>query len=262
MIAKPFLHWVGGKRRSLPALRAAVPAFRGVYHEPFVGGGAMFFDLAPSQAVLSDSNLRLIRAWRGVRDDVEIVIDWLRTFVHSEDFFYRMRDVRADALSDSQLAAWFIYLNRTGFNGLYRENRSGAFNVPWGKHVKPPNYDEENLRACSRALQGVALEHEDFCAAFLRARPGDLIYCDPPYVPLSETSNFTAYTARGFSGADQVRLRDAALDAKSRGVHVLLSNSVAARELYAAFEIAEVPVGRSVNCKGDRRGKVVELLIR
>jgi DNA adenine methylase len=175
----------------------------------------------------------------------------------------RKKDV--DARSDAEVAAWFIYLNKTGYNGLYRVNSKNGFNVPFGDYKRPNTCDEPTLRACARQLQGVELRHQDFAAAALRARKGDLVYFDPPYVPLSNTSSFTSYTQHGFGPDEQERLRDLARELKGRGVHVLLSNSSAdaVRELYAdGFELVEIQARRSINSQAGGRGAVTELLIK
>lgn len=266
---RPFLKWVGGKRGLLPTLNAHAPARFGRYHEPFVGGGALFFDLAHRRtlargAVLSDNNERLMRAYRGVRDAVEDVIARLRSYPHDKDFYLRMREHAVDEGTDAEVAAWFIYMNRTGYNGLYRVNQSNRFNVPFGDYQNPKICDPEGLRACSRALSCAELRCEPFDLVAERAEPGDFVYFDPPYVPLSPTSSFTSYTASGFGLVHQQKLADVARSLKSRGVHVLVSNSNAplVRELYReGFTAVEVQAARSVNSRGDGRGKIVELLM-
>ncbi len=262
---RPFLKWVGGKRQLLPEIVAHAPKSFGRYFEPFVGGGALFFHLRPREAVLADANERLVRTYRGVRDEVESVIDLLRGYPYDPDFYYRTRDVAIDRRSDAEVAAWLIYLNRAGFNGLYRVNRDNQFNVSFGRYSNPTICDPANLRACSEALRGVELVVGDFADAVADARRGDFAYFDPPYVPLSATSCFTSYAADGFDADDQRRLRATAVKLKKRGVRVLLSNSSApfVRELYSGgFEAIEVYASRAVNCRADRRGAVKELLIR
>jgi DNA adenine methylase len=193
------------------------------------------------------------------------VIALLREYRHEEQFYYSVRERAIDELSDAEVAAWLIYLNKIGFNGLYRVNRQNRFNVPFGRHKNPTICDEPTLRACSRALEGVELQVADFEQVAERAEAGDLVYFDPPYVPLSVTSSFTRYTSDGFDGDAQIRLRDLALRLKRRGVHVLLSNSSASyvRELYQQdFEIIEVSATRQVNSKASGRGAITELVIR
>jgi DNA adenine methylase len=263
--AKPFIKWVGGKRQLLSELEPRIPTRFNTYHEPFVGGGALFFHLLPERAVLSDTNERLVRTYLGIRDTVEDVIDKLASYPHDRDFFLQMRGVDIDAKTDVEVAAWFIYLNRTGFNGLYRVNRSNVYNVPFGDYDNPTICDAENLRACSRALKHTEIRCESFEAVAERARPGDFVYFDPPYVPLSVSSNFTSYTSGGFGMREQQKLRDVARGLKDDGVRVLLSNSSAPEvyELYGdGFELATVGATRAVNCKGAGRGRVQELIIR
>ena len=270
---KPFIKWVGGKRRLVPELLRQAPEDFGRYHEPFVGGGALFFGLAEEHAgrerwaSLSDTNLRLVRTYRAVRDDVEGLIARLRDYAeaHDKDQYYAVRALDVDRMEhDADVAAWFIYLNKTGFNGLYRVNRKGDFNVPMGRYKNPNICDGDNLRACSRALHGVDIRQEGFERAAARAVAGDFLYFDPPYVPASATANFTAYTSDGFGYAEQERLRDVARDLKSRGARVILSNSDTppVRSLYQrGFAKRQVMMTRAVNSRASKRGGVPELLI-
>ncbi|MGA2448100.1 MAG: DNA adenine methylase [Polyangiaceae bacterium] len=263
--ARPFIKWAGGKRQLLPALIERVPESYGTYFEPFVGGGALFFSQRPGQAVLADVNTRLIRTYRGVRDHVDEVIGLLRDYPHDSKFYYDLRQRDIDSASDAEVAAWFIYLNKTGYNGLYRVNRGNGFNVPFGRYANPTICDEPTLRACSAALAGVErLLVSDFEVAVADATRGDFAYFDPPYVPLSITSSFTSYTSQGFGLEDQIRLRDLARRLKKRGVRVLLSNSSTpfVRDLYAEdFDVEEVLATRMVNSKASARGAIIELVI-
>ena len=273
----PFLKWVGGKRQLLSHLLPLVPpgvfAGRARYFEPFLGGGALFFAVSPPTAVcaavLNDSNAQLINAYRVVRDHLPSLIARLRSFekLHSEAFYYAQRATVPPGVVDQ--AARFIYLNKAGFNGLYRVNKTGGMNTPWGKH---PSYtcDVEGLKACSKALQAAVLSSHDALVldstpcSTLYPKKGDFVYFDPPYVPLTATANFTAYTEGGFDDADQVALRDLALRLKKRGVVVVLSNSSAdrVRQLYAnGFKITEIDARRAVNSKGTARWAVKELII-
>lgn len=272
--AKPFIKWAGGKRRLLQELRLDIPEAIGRYHEPFIGGGALFFDQARRHqpgsapwAVLSDANRRLIRTYRAVRDAPDRLIERLRErkATHDRDQFYAVRALDPDSfVDDVEVAAWFIYLNKTAFNGLYRVNRKGRFNVPLGKYANPNICDEDGIRAASAALQGAELHHESFENVEHRADPGDVVYFDPPYVPASKTSSFTDYTRDGFTLEDQTRLRDVAAALKMRGVCVILSNSdtPVVRELYGqGFDLRQVSCGRSINSKAKKRGRVGELII-
>src|SRR5258706_11412152 len=237
--ARPFVKWAGGKRQLLSSLLQHAPRDAPSYFEPFIGGGALFFALRPKRAVLADVNERLIRTYTGVKNNVEDVIRLLKSYPHSPAFFYRFRQKKIDGASDAEVAAWFIYLNKTGFNGLYRVNRDNRFNVPFARYASPNICDEPTLRACSAALAGTELLVEDFAKVVAKAKRGDFVYFHPPYVPLSVTSSFTSYTSVGFGEAEQKRLRDTALKLKKRGVRVLLSNSSSpmVRELYAGFAV-------------------------
>jgi len=262
--ARPFVKWAGGKRQLLRELLKHVPLRHGRYFEPFLGGGALFFALRPPLATLADKNERLIRAYKGIKNDVEQVAKLLKTYRHEEKFFYGMRNVDIDARSDAEVAAWFVYLNKTGFNGLYRVNRENRFNVPFGRCENPKICDVRTLRACSTALAKAVLRVEDFEKIAARAKQGDFVYFDPPYAPLSATSSFTSYTSSGFGLEEQTRLRDVARALKRRGVHVLLSNSSApsVRALYSrGFDVVEVSATRMVNSKAAGRGAVTELII-
>ena len=261
----PFVKWAGGKRSVLRHLLPLVPTSFGKYFEPFVGGGAMFFALQPQRAVLSDNNERLVRTYAAIRDEVALVIALLESYPHDKDFFLRLRRSYIDLGTDPEVAAWLLYLNRTCFNGLYRVNRRNEFNVPFGRYANPTICDAARLRACSTALQGIELACADFEGVAVRASPGDFVYFDPPYLPLSKTSSFTSYTADGFGLVEHRRLRDLALDLKARGVHVLISNSSAPaiEELYAdaAFKVARIEANRAINSNASGRGKIAEFAI-
>jgi DNA adenine methylase len=263
--ATPFVKWAGGKRQLLRVLREHLPQTFGTYYEPFVGGGALFFELLPRRAVLADSNARLIRAYLGVQHDVERVISLLREYPHTKDFFDRLKREVIDNAADAEVAAWLIYLNKTGYNGLYRVNSKNLFNVPYGRYARPNICDAENLRACAEALRGADVRCADFADATSGASRGDFVYFDPPYVPRSDSSYFTSYTARGFGAAEQERLRDVALALKRRGVCVLLSNSATqlVENLYSRhFELVPVMAKRRVSRDTGNRGAVKEYLIR
>lgn len=268
---KAFLRWVGSKAKLLPAIREWLPPMFNRYHEPFVGSGALYFDLAPRDAVLSDANNRLTVTYGAIQRDVDTVLTPLRVYAemytkHGAPFYYHVRDkIDPDTMENPELAAWFIFMNRTGFNGVYRVNASGDYNVPAGKFANPPTVcDEALLRAAAEALAPAIIVNSDFRATEERAQPGDLVYLDPPYVPTSESADFTTYTKGGFGLAQQTALRDMAVRLKRKGVHVLLSNSDTSRvrELYAGFELRQIQRAGSVNSDGEKRQKVTELLIR
>lgn len=277
VLPRPFLKWVGGKRQLLPELLARVEragAF-GRYHEPFVGGGALFFELhrlglLKKHAFLSDYNPRLIETYEGVRDHVDEVIALLERHKkrHSEDHFYRVRALgeapEKAGKTVSERAARIIYLNRTCYNGLYRENSKGQFNTPLGRYKNPRICDEVNLRAVSKALKKAKIEHRHFESVVEQAKPGDLVYFDPPYHPVSKTASFTAYDQGGF-GEDSQRLLALVYERlHEKGVNVILSNSMTdlIRDLYRAYTVDEVYAARAINSRADRRGKVSEALVR
>ena len=269
VVPKPFVRFVGGKTQLLPELRRHVPATYNRYYEPFVGGGALFWELAPRDAVLSDTNPAIIIAYAQLRDAVGVVIDYLRDLAkeHAMDAratFDRERAATRMWCNCAQCAARFVYLQKVGYNGVWRTNRSGIYNAPLGKFGKPPTIcDEPLLRACSQRLQGVTILAHDFVNVMPSAKAGDFVYCDPPYVPASDTANFTGYTRDGFTMADQERLRDAAWMLKQRDVHVVLSNADVpeVRALYKDFTIHAVKARRNVNSNPDKRGKVGEVII-
>lgn len=276
-LPRPFLKWVGGKRQLLPELLARVEragAF-GRYHEPFVGGGALFFELhrlgkLKKYAWLSDYNTRLIETYEGLRDHVEEVIALLEGHKarHSEEHFYKVRALgkgpeRAGETLPER-AARIIYLNKTCYNGLYRENSKGEFNSPFGRYKNPQICDEDNLRAASRALKKAKIETRHFKTIVERAKPGDLVYFDPPYHPVSKTASFTSYDRGGFGEESQRLLARVYAQLDRKGVRVLLSNSMTdiVQDIYSAFIIDEVSANRAVNSRADRRGKVREALVR
>jgi DNA adenine methylase len=269
----PFLKWAGGKRVLLPQIVPLVPARIDTYYEPFLGGGALFFFLAAEQplrfrrAVLGDGNAELVVCYQAIRNDVEGVIRELDKHPYEEDHYYSVRALEPEQLSAVERAARTIYLNRTGFNGLYRVNSSGKFNVPFGRHEKLLQVCRpELLRRVSQALRGddVEIVSGDFGAVVAGVRRGDFVYFDPPYVPLSATSKFTAYAQSGFGLADQERLAETLRTLGRREVPALLSNSDCAltRKLYRGLDPMPVDVRRSINSVASRRGPVSELLVK
>ena len=271
--AKPFLKWAGGKRRVLPLLLDKSPRKWARYHEPFIGGGALFFSIAAQKprpegwATISDQNERLVRTFTAVRDNVDVLIERLHEHaeLHCKEYYYDVRAIDIDHTDDVEVAAWLIYLNRTGFNGLYRVNKKGKFNVPIGRYKNPTICDEKNLHACSAALKGVNINCEGFDAVLDRAGSRDFVYFDPPYVPASKTSSFTSYTADGFGSHDQERLRDVARMLKQSDVQVMLSNSDVprVRKLYTpGFRKHAIQVKRAISASAKNRGAVGELIIR
>lgn len=292
--SRPLLKWAGGKRQLLPALRAFYPARFGHYYEPFVGSGAVFFDLFASgrldgvPATLTDCNADLIGCYRIVRDRRDDVQRALARLARGHEaggaeHFYAVRarfnrtrarigpDRVADACTPA-LAAMLIYLNRTGFNGLFRLNAAGEFNVPAGRYLRPRICDPDHLAAVADALgaPGVRLGLAPFESVLTTARAGDLVYFDPPYAPVSETARFTSYTARPFTLEDHARLLACAVALASRGCRVMVSNSSAPamaalyddpRVAAAGLRVHRVPARRAINSRGSARGPVTEFLL-
>ena len=270
LAAKPFVKWVGGKRSLIKQLATRLPDRFNAYCEPFLGGGALFFALrsitggGADSFCLSDINLDLITAYQVIQRDAAPLIAKLRQHAqkHNREYYYSTR--KQHHLQDRiETAARFIYLNKTCFNGLWRVNSKGEFNVPMGSDPKPAICQEDNLRACHDALQGVDIRWQDFRKT--RAAKGDLVYFDPPYHPLNATSSFTSYAVNGFTPQDQTELRDLCLALDRQGVKLMVSNSDTAfiHELYQSpiFNIATVQAPRMVNRNPDKRGAVNELLI-
>lgn len=265
--ARPFLKWAGGKGRLLDQYQAFFPKGFCHYYEPFLGGGAIFFYLHNRcrQAVLADLNNELVNVYRCVRDEVTTLIDLLHGHQerHCRDYYYGVR-AQQQLTSPVQRAARLIYLNKTCFNGLYRVNASGQFNVPMGSYKNPRICDESALLDASQALQKVEIECETFPTVLERAQSDrDFVYFDPPYHPISATSSFTGYNRYGFRAADQERLRQTFAQLAQRGVKVMLSNSDCAfiRQLYQDFHIHQIQASRAINSNAKRRGKISELVI-
>jgi DNA adenine methylase len=268
-IARPFIKWAGGKRQLLTQLFQHFPKQIGTYYEPFLGGGAVFFALSQERgfqrAVINDFNRELMDCYRVIRDFPEDLMKQLDRYSYDRRFFDRVKAQKPDKLQPVQRAARMIYLNKNGFNGLYRVNRKGEFNVPFGQFAKAPaNYDRNNILACSAALSSfVDIQSMDFEASVSRAVEGDLVYFDPPYVPATPTSSFTSYTSTGFGLKEQERLAKLVRDLADRGVHVVASNSDTpiVRKLYEGCRLTRVEARRAINSRGDKRGPVGELII-
>lgn len=256
---RPFVKWVGGKRQLLNILNAAAPKIHGKYFEPFLGGGAFLFSRLPSSATISDANPELINCYLTIRDYVEPLLENLSAHENTETHFYITRSENLSGLTQVQRASRFIFLNKTCWNGLYRENKSGQFNTPFGRYKNPKIVDTENLRAVSHYLKtsGIDIENCDYRQATDQAQPGDFVYLDPPYVPLTKTASFAGYMKGGFGIDDPMALAKVFTGLVSLGVSVMTSNSNTAtvRDLYKNFNIETVHASRSVNCKPGCRGK-------
>ncbi|MCE9574012.1 MAG: DNA adenine methylase [Deltaproteobacteria bacterium] len=266
--ATPVVKWVGGKTRLLPELRARMPERIGRYYEPFAGGAALFFATQPGHAVLSDFNRDLIGTYRAVATDVDALMRRLELHrkAHSDEHYYGMRARWNDgsvSWTPVDRAAAFIYLNKTCYNGLWRVNRSGAFNVPVGRYVEPTIFSSEGLRAAAAVLASAELRCGDFRRAVDDAGKGDFVYFDPPYDPLTKTANFTSYTAGSFGDDDQRELAELVRTLVGRGCRVMLSNSDTPfiRSLYKGLRVDRVSCARAINSNASRRGAVDEVVV-
>ena len=264
----PIVKWVGGKRQLMFELLKNMPETYNRYFEPFIGGGALLFELQPDNAYISDMNEELINLYQVVRDNVDELIVDLQKHDISKDYFMEIRNIdrteEYKSWSNVKKASRFIYLNRTCFNGMYRVNSKGEFNVPFGHYKNPRILDENNLINCSNLLQRTEIKHADFSEILKKVKKGDFVYFDPPYVPLSETSSFTSYTKDGFDIDMQFKLRDVCDELDSMGIKFLLSNSDTklVNELYENYNIKKVFASRQINANPDGRGKITEVLVR
>ena len=269
---KPFVKWAGGKRQILDKLIKYVPEDFNTYYEPFVGGGALFFELSPKNAVINDSNEELINVFRCIKDEEKLtkMSNELNHHEanHSEEYYYKIRNIDRDKnkfnrLSDYKRAARTIYLNKACFNGLYRVNSKGEFNVPFGKKLKVNTYEGQNIGIIHAYLNfnNIKILSIDFEEAVKDAKEGDFIYFDPPYD--SDTSTFNSYTEDGFSKDEQIRLSNVFKNLSDRGCYVMLSNhnTVLINELYKDFYIHKITAKRNINSNGEKRGKVEEVII-
>ncbi|MFT9123410.1 MAG: Dam family site-specific DNA-(adenine-N6)-methyltransferase [Leuconostoc mesenteroides] len=270
---RPFIKWVGGKRQLLPELAKYVPKNFGTYFEPFLGGGAFLLNLKPECAVVNDFNSELFITWLTVRDQPGKLLGLLRKYQanHSKELYLDLRaadrDGRLENMSYVERAARFVYMNKTGFNGLWRVNKKGQNNVPFGSYKNPNVADKTNIFASSKYLNTAQIKilNGDFEQAVSEAKSGDFVYFDPPYIPVSETSSFTSYSS-SFRYEQQVRLRDLFKHLHENGVHVLLSNSDVPliNELYGdikGVKIEHVSVNRSVGAHANSRKRVAEVIV-
>ena len=268
---QPFTKWTGGKRQLLGELRSYMPETYGRYFEPFVGGGALFFDLAPEKAVINDFNEELINAYRQIKNNPAELINLLIKHKenNSKDYYLELRsadrDGRISRMTGVERAARILYMLRVDFNGLYRVNSKNQFNVPYGRYKNPKIVDVDLLYQISEYLNenDVEILQTDFAEAVKDAQTGDFVYFDPPYIPLNETSSFTSYTHEGFSYEEQVRLRNTFKELTERGVYAMLSNSSnpLVEELYKDFNIYFVEAQRTNGAKSSSRGKISEIIV-
>jgi len=273
-MCRPFVKWAGGKRQLVEELLRSRPGEYNRFIEPFIGGGALFFALRPDNAFISDINEELINIYTVVRDNVDKLIVELKEHEKKykggdpQGYFYDVRNVDREAgyarWSNVRKAARLIFLNKTCFNGLFRMNSRKQFNTPFGFYVNPAIVDENNLLACSRVLASAEIAATGFDHVLNIAQKGDLVYFDPPYVPLSSTANFTSYTGEGFDLEMQKRLRDVCDQLDAKEVKWMLSNSYTdfVLDLYKdKYHIRTVEASRAINCKADKRGKVAEVIV-
>lgn len=270
-LVAPVLKWVGGKRQLLGTLTSLLPQRFTTYCEPFVGGGALLFDLQPNTAYVNDINIDLICVYNVIKSDVESLITALQDYKNETEFFYSVRDWDRDkekysSLSDVQKASRILYLNKTCYNGLFRVNNAGEFNSPFGNYRSPNIVNASTLRAVSSYLNTakVYLTSLDYAEVLKTLPKGTFVYLDPPYDPVSDTSSFTGYSKGGFTRDDQIRLRECCDDLNARGLKFMLSNSATdfIKEQYAAYPITIVQAKRAVNSDSTKRGEVSEVVVR
>jgi DNA adenine methylase len=264
----PIVKWAGGKRQLIFDLIKNMPKNYNRYFEPFIGGGALFFELQPENAYISDVNEELINLYSVIQNNVDELIEDLQKHEVSKKYFLKIREADRKhsykKWTNVQKASRFIYLNRTCFNGLYRVNSKGQFNVPFGNYSNPRIIDEHNLYNCSELLKNTQIECKSFTAILNEVEKGDFVYFDPPYMPLSETSSFTSYTKDGFDEDMQFQLREVCDELNDRGVYFLLSNSNTPliNELYSEYTIKKVFASRQINANANGRGKIAEVLVK
>ncbi|MGP1447201.1 MAG: DNA adenine methylase [Candidatus Limimorpha sp.] len=268
----PFLKWVGGKRQLIPEIRKLLP--KGVsshpYYEPFIGGGALFFDLQPKCAIINDCNKELINAYRIIRDNPKELIEDLKKHKNTAEYFYEIRAIDRQPifynLTNIERASRIIFLNKTCYNGLYRVNNAGEFNSPFGNYKNPNIVNEPVINAVSKYLNSaqIQISNEDYEVILRDIPTNSFVYLDPPYHPVSESSNFTGYVQGGWNEEDQIRLRDTCNILNDNGIKFILSNSASdfIREIYSDYNIHIVQANRAVNSNPSKRGQVDEFLIR
>ena len=255
-LAEPILKWAGGKRQLLRTLLPLVPNYSGKYIEPFVGGGAMFFALSPRRAILSDCNEELILLYQTIAANPDAVIEELKQYNNTEEDYYRVRSLDWKSLSPVEASARMIFLNKTGYNGLYRVNRKGAFNVPYGKNQRTNICNEEQIRRAAVALKNTEIICADYREVLKEyATCDDFVFLDPPYFQVTKKETFLRYTSDRFYEPDQIELAELVNELFDKGCHLLITNSNHPRiyDLYSRFDINVITVRRSVNCKGNGR---------
>lgn len=272
-LVMPVLKWVGGKRQLLPEITKYIPKYT-TYYEPFLGGGAVLFDIQPNKAIVNDINGELINVYQVIKNNVEELISELSNkskYDNNVESFYTIRELDRNHDSYNKLtavekAARILYLNKTCYNGLYRVNSMGEFNSPFGKYKNPNIVNEITLKAVSKYFNeaDITFLNGDFENTVEGIKKGSFVYFDPPYVPISKTSNFTGYNEGGFGETEQIRLKELCDKLHKKGVNFLLSNSNCEfiRDLYKDYEIIEIKAKRFINCNAGCRGEISEVLIR
>ncbi|MDD2556215.1 MAG: DNA adenine methylase [Syntrophaceticus sp.] len=269
-LVAPVVKWVGGKRQIIDEIMKYVPTNFSTYYEPFLGGGAVLFELQPKKAVVNDINAELMNIYVVIKKNVEELIDDLKQYKNEKEYFYRIRKRDRDKeqynkLTPVQRASRIIYLNKTCYNGLFRVNKNGEFNAPFGNYKNPNIVNETTLRAVSAYFNKAKIRFvcQDFQEALKNARKGAFVYLDPPYDPVSETSSFTGYYKGGFDRDEQISLKQVCDKLDKGGIRFLLSNSATdfILDLYQDYRIEVIQAKRAINSKGDRRGDVDEVLV-
>lgn len=267
-MCKPVIKWVGGKRQLINELKKYMPKKFNTYFEPFIGGGALFFDLKIEKSFINDYNSELTNLYEVIKNYPNELLKDLEKHENNSEYYYNIRELDRNPeiykeLSNIKKASRFIYLNKTGFNGLYRVNKSGQFNVPFGRYKTPNFADNDNILACSKLLQKTTILNGDFEIIKSYIKKGDFVYFDPPYVPLNETSSFTEYTDIGFDEDTQFRLKELCDYIDSIGAYFMLSNSYTEyiKNLYKDYKLITVQANRALNCKASGRGKINEYLV-
>jgi DNA adenine methylase len=271
-LISPFLKWVGGKRQVIPEILSHLPKNISSlnYCEPFIGGGALLFHLEPKKAIINDYNDELINVYKVIKNNLEDLLIDLKKHQNTSEYFYQIRSIDRqplfDELTNVQHASRVIYLNKTCYNGLYRVNSLGEFNSPFGKYTNPNIVNEPVLRAVSKYLNSsdITILNGDYEKVLNAVNTDTFVYLDPPYHPISESSNFTGYVQGGWSENHQIRLKKACDDLDKKGVKFLQSNSSAPfiKKLYSEYKIHSINANRSINSDGEKRGQIEELLIK
>ena len=258
---QPLIKWAGGKRGLLSIYKYFFPKSFNTYHEPFLGSGAVFFFLKPKKAVLIDKNEDLINFYTVVRDKPFELMESMKKHKVDKEYYYKIRSKKPK--DPVERASWFLYLNKTAYNGLWRVNSKGEFNVPFGRYKKVTFFNKDNLLKASELLRKATILCGDFSLVLEYAKVGDFVYFDPPYFPISETAKFTHYTSENFTKDDHIRLSKVFKELDRKGVLLMLSNSDTEfiRNLYSGYNIREVIANRYINCKGDKRKGIKELVI-